>query len=859
MNDLLQSMDRKVILSSSLATARRFVQRQNLRGTNVLNYALHTVSSLVQEALSQKDPDIRIVGGKEASYILLHLILEKDFGLKEHVKSIGAAQLLLHALDDYRMHGKSGFPALVPADYEGLLSCYADYLQKNHLTDGIFALNGLRDAKQTGTLIILDDVILRPLEKEVLETLFSGNVNYWNETSHDPKVAHVFSCYGQFGEVLHALDFIEKKNLALRDVEILYSEPTYENFARALCESRGIPYSLSPKRAASSNLVAFLRSLLRYYDENYKFELLENVLANDGLDPLLRLQFHSTLIFPKYVVGFGKERSEKFLEAYAGNDKTKALLSFLKAVLDVTQGSNLDYDKLLQLAYSYIRNDEETEALRNPLAKLRHLILEQDSQKQRIDVLEKELSALTYSEPESKEGIVFGTFSRTIALRKHLFILGLNQKKLVGSSVENAFIEDLGKYEKDLPGDEGIHISKFTRKKRIQDVLYLITHSDSNVYLSFSSYDKINLRDDAEGVYLLGLANLPDTEKISPYAIEKSLVLFPEHDDPSKEVQALPKATAGFTLSPSATLTLLQCPLCFYYDKMLGLPSLEFPELDESQWLAANAKGTFFHGAMENYYNHYLGQTPSWDYAIFEEGFQSAKEEAVRQNPISNESVTEDEIFEVQSVAQIYLQYIIGRGDFTQYKPLANEFKLDPLKFHHPLCDAITFTGSVDRVDGYVDENNTLHLRLVDYKTGRYKEKKDQPYCQHVLYSYVLESALPPNRFGLEYDKVVVDRFIYSYPFDDEVRENEYARHEFDSSSDDYRLVMDCIQDFLIGYIRNRPDYLQGIIDYIDANYVPCGEQDHENVCKFCKHKSICAIRLQKGHYLWKKKKPENP
>ena len=78
MKNNLSSLDRKILLTSSLTTARRFVFKMNLNGIKVVNYQTHTLSSLLRELLD--NPKIRIVGSEESAYILLKLI-ESNFVL----------------------------------------------------------------------------------------------------------------------------------------------------------------------------------------------------------------------------------------------------------------------------------------------------------------------------------------------------------------------------------------------------------------------------------------------------------------------------------------------------------------------------------------------------------------------------------------------------------------------------------------------------------------------------------------------------------------------------------------------------------------------------------------------------------
>ena len=93
MTNSLSSTKSKIILTSSLTTARRFIQKQNIKERiDVTNYATHTMHSLVQELLFLCGDASRVISNHESAYILLKRIEAKDdgFGLKATVKSLGA-------------------------------------------------------------------------------------------------------------------------------------------------------------------------------------------------------------------------------------------------------------------------------------------------------------------------------------------------------------------------------------------------------------------------------------------------------------------------------------------------------------------------------------------------------------------------------------------------------------------------------------------------------------------------------------------------------------------------------------------------------------------------------------------------
>ena len=80
--------------------------------------------------------------------------------------------------------------------------------------------------------------------------------------------------------------------------------------------------------------------------------------------------------------------------------------------------------------------------------------------------------------------------NKAFTLRKHIFVIGCNQTLLVGSDVENAFIEDVEQYQNELVGDQCLHTVLYQRNKLIDNLKYFLSRSDASVYLSYSYYDK---------------------------------------------------------------------------------------------------------------------------------------------------------------------------------------------------------------------------------------------------------------------------------------------------------------------------------------------------------------------------------
>ena len=877
----------KIILTNSLTTGRRFVKKQNLNGVNIFNFAIYTPESFIKEKLIRLLPNYRLISNDECAYILLSLIENNDYGLKKYVTSFGAASKLLEVINDYRYNSNDKFTNLIKADYPNLLKDYKKELDDNRFTDCIFALNLLKDEKQKEECFVLSDLTLRPLEKEVFSSIFN-QISYIDEQGKDYQVVEVFDCYGQYNEVTNVLDYISENNIPIGDVEVIYSDSIYENIIKGLCSARNVPYTLKSNHARSSNYVSFIYDILNYFKNDYKFELLENILSNHGLDVIYLNEFYSTLNFPIYVVGFSKERSLDFINEY-NNDPVKQaeIPNFLKFFNDVLEITNhgFDYSLLLKVAKKYIKAIDEVDTLSSLVSRFENLVnLEKDDNK-KINLIMNLLNRLTYSEGDNDQKLSFSLVNKSFTLRKCVFVLGVNQTLLVGSDVENAFINDVDKYKEELKEDKHIHISDYQRLIKVDNLKYYLSRSDASIYLSFSSFDKIELKEMTDGVRLL--TDKTDYIKKNCYKEQKDKVTFKnnlkinnekplsqynngeinpveEALDEEKEplVISSPVVVAPqpfFKLSPSAVGNLIKCPFLFYYQSLLKAPTVEFPELDEASWLEANTRGTLFHEIMERYFKNFINQTSVYfDQKLFDKAFKQSVNEAEKINPVNNTYIHDRELEDLKELSKNYINSIVDI--FDTYHVLATEYNLAKLNYHYPKNNNLILNGVVDRIDGYVD-NGVLHLRVVDYKSGKEKKKGEHSYYQHVLYTYILKEGLTQflsqgkYEFDLQYSSVVVDEFDYVFITADSPL--QYGESEFDNTSPDYQKVFNAIDGIVLKYLDNEANFIELLDDVFMKTYPSFKERQKEphDMCAYCSYQKECLKRLQWGAKEWQKAK----
>ena len=888
----LNDSNPKIILSSSLTNGRRFIKKQNINGVPMMNFSIYTPEMLVKEKIVKFKPGFRLIGKDESAYLLLVLIRKNNYKLKKYVTSFGAASKLLEVLEDYRYNENNNFTNLVPADYKNLVKDYLNELEKRNLIDYISALSLLLNNKQKEECSVLDDLYLRPLEEKVFKSMFDGfdNISFKEK---DFNVTAIYKCYGQYNEVANLLDYVEENKIPTGDVEVIFTDSTYENIIKGLCSARGVPYTLKENHAKSSNLVSFICDVLNYFKKDYKYELLETVLSNQGLPSIYLKEFYKTLYFPYYVIGYSKERSKEFIRIYQTEEKPiekaqKDFPNFLNLFIDIlsiTDGG-FSYTKLLEIAKKYIQAQKEIEVLSNQLANLQLVIDLEDDEATKIDLAISLLEDLTYNEDDGDNKISFSKVKKSFTLRKYIFVLGCNQTFLTGSDIENAFIENVDNYQKELSNDKDIHTVLCQRNKTIDNLKYYLSQSDSDIYLSYSFYDKVNLKDMTEGFRLITSKDIPHT-LINSYYIEKDPIQFKNNlgitpigveisfdngqvnpvetikpienkeEVETNDIQDLTEKSVT-KLSPSEVQILVECPFRFYYSKIMGLPEVSFPSLEETYWLEANARGTMFHEVMEFYFNNFIkAPIKKFDTKTFNKAFDEALFNAEKVNPISNKYIHDKEVEHLKDLAEKYLRRIIEEDNiFGKYLVLKNEYNLSFLEhiFKKNEKEYFKFTGVVDRVDGYV-EDKVLHLRLFDYKSGSRKTKGQNPYYQHILYSYVIEQALPKNSFGLKYDSVIVDEFVYSFALHEgkEKKELLYSREEIDQNSADFNTVFYSINNVLIPFLDNEKNLLFKMNEEFVNRYPTPSENNkfYHGICAYCKFKKECAKRLEWGDKVW--------
>ena len=199
--------------------------------------------------------------------------------------------------------------------------------------------------------------------------------------------------------------------------------------------------------------------------------------------------------------------------------------------------------------------------------------------------------------------------------------------------------------------------------------------------------------------------------------------------------QARPKVKASPdqpVLSPTAINRYMSCPLKFYYHYVSGIQ--EYQE-EEEDTIDGRMFGNIFHKAAENIYNelgfnvtaaplqallkHPASIARAVDAAFKTELFQLKASDSM---PELNGIQTINREVIIRYLRQL-LTYDLKLAPFTIIGlelPVMNEWRVEPLGDEPFLT---TVGGKIDRLDCIRNANGEEVIRIVDYKTGRFKEE----------------------------------------------------------------------------------------------------------------------------------------
>ena len=303
-----------------------------------------------------------------------------------------------------------------------------------------------------------------------------------------------------------------------------------------------------------------------------------------------------------------------------------------------------------------------------------------------------------------------------------------------------------------------------------------------------------------------------------------------EEKDGKNTVIRIPK------LSPSKLQELMGCPWKFDYS--IKYFDRTNPDKDVTVWLKPDSRGSFFHQVFQDYFDEAKMNKPLSPADTLDEGLLRS---------IYDKTIREFEILVPKGSKQAFeLESTVMWDQIKKYLiQLYDEFKSDGKEWCVKECERgfvskeycfdsegneisvdepcdriiVSFTGSLDRVDQYIDEAGKEHIRIVDYKTGKKKttEEKIKNYTelQHIIYSMTAEED--------------VECFSYVFPCDD----NE----KLDKKGSDISALPEAVRKKMADVLINKKYQLLNDDDEDDEN-------ESKSPCKYCDYKDICVHKM---------------
>ena len=325
------------------------------------------------------------------------------------------------------------------------------------------------------------------------------------------------------------------------------------------------------------------------------------------------------------------------------------------------------------------------------------------------------------------------------SIRKHAFIMGLDAS-FPGSPKENYLIYDEEFIDMGMPS----YTSEALVKEK-EKMMNLFISSISDVYLSYSYFDNVDLKNKNPSSII---SNKYDVSKIKQFnyvddTLSNNHLLIGKYNkgyvstvsDNHTPVAYDPDYLLSLVYSPSGFGTFFTEPLSFALNNIYGLSTYD-PD-DPYEVIAANDKGTLFHNLVRWFDKNKISKSD-----FLKKGDIAFNNFLKKRPPIVPSSAKKEYDLFMDVLGKFY---DAEEGN----KPVKCEEKIQSTKI-----DGVNFKGTFDRLE----QNGHGDYILVDYKTGRTVKhvEEDVVSCiQGLLYAVMIEK---------EY-KIKVSYCEFRYPF----------------------------------------------------------------------------------------------
>lgn len=342
---------------------------------------------------------------------------------------------------------------------------------------------------------------------------------------------------------------------------------------------------------------------------------------------------------------------------------------------------------------------------------------------------------------------------------------------------------------------------------------------------------------------------------------------FDVYDEDVDELEDDNENDVDVTMSPSALQILLECPLKYHYSYVEMLAKRDFHRKDDSSWLNPAAKGNLFHYTLQQYCNEVYKQQeiiqPDPNNILFEEIYENAIQKILTECAYTSKIIFEKEKEEWKEAIWEFLcdfqeEVYQDSQKGKKWRILGSEVEFSDIEYCISSQDPddeidvnIHFKGSIDRLDGYVDADGKLCLRIADYKTGNRKKKekeiKEYKQIQHYVYAWAALEYAGTHQdeleqlFGCDITSVVVERVEYVFPYEKKAERIIDVTAVLNASiqGDNYFFPEDVERSAWNVLAFSEYEDIKEVLEH----FVPCTTpKELETFCKYCTYKRQCRL-----------------
>lgn len=876
LNTFLNTPKKKIIIGKDNETIdhilRKFVKGNESIAFDFEKYTLLSLARTIY-MLSNESSSHILISSDQAAMLMYSFLVDNDvpsgrkiFGLIPHESlSWTTAKVVYQSINKIRtgkaIEGKT-------TGLEKLIEEFENHLNENGYLDEVgvtrIAISTIKDDLNKKTLGFDGDIsvgILSSLEgkltyldEALLKAAFGENTIYVDLKSTSKGKNKKVKAYGFGNEVNYVIDDIISNNINVNDVAIYLSDSKYKNLIKAYFENHSIPYYLAcGDNALCNDAMSLFDSILEFYSEHYSITALKNIISN----PLIPQDL-------KFLGSLGYLSADKEQIVYAAENAKTPLdepvfselqINFLKRIVSFNEiNSDSLFDNIAEYISELVEGKEEAKkinALNGEMKKVMDLLPRNFNESKKIQTIRDYIASISIKQDKPGKSYVYVSMLKSASYldRKHNYFLGLSANQIYAKEYESPLISD-SKLEECLDRNYYVSLAKRTNDEMVSSIKGLIDTSDGSIHFIRSTYDSVEFKPLAASIlYISAEAEEEINAKNNYLGLDIKYQSVPDAKESWISSEAVSKIKSKKTFSPSAIETLMHCPLQFIYSYSYLFDSIDCDEFD-GMWLKGGERGTLAHAILEDYQKKRL---PEYDGNELDKSYYHQMAKAKKENHFENEIEQNKEGQRILEKIKQYLnRYYADKGE---YKVLACEYDLEfDYEYDETNHKSIHVKGTADRIDGYVDENNTLHLKFVDYKTTNEKTfddkyAKTKELAQLCLYpkgaeSYASEKKEEIERIVGPFDDVETSNipFVYEMLFGD--------KHLSHPSSTDferapYKEKMDSALKRLFSFLEhNDKDTFSSTF----GTFKKKKASDFDNgLCSYCKFATICQFKLDNG------------